>query len=501
MAYVDNICQGLLLCERRSRRRAGETYWIADERPYTMNEIIDTVERVLEKDFGLAVAHKRMTLPGFASDVAWLGRRLLQGVGLYHQKIHVLSEMNKTIACTIEKAKRELGYAPTVALEEGMRRSIRWLLGLQRRASILMAELAPRHRRRRLLRQLLVERLLAAGQAACASSTSHDADGRRAASSSCAATSATRRAVERACEGVDVVAPQRRAGAAREGQGAPSSSVNDGGTQNLLEAARKARRAQGRPHVVERGLRRARTQPGRPRTRAPAPERGLRPRQARRRAALPRVRAERGLDVTDHPPAHDPRPRPPRHLADPLRVDRGTGSNVPVLGRGRQPLPVRPRRRPRRRRVPRRRRAARRRDLQRRRGEVRHDARDARGARARHAAPGAASSRVPSAPGGRDDEGSRAGSASRRSAPYHALMYGRVDVLRHDSRTKRELGWSAKFSNAEMFCESYDWYVEHRDEVLGRRGASHHRSPVRQGALRAVSWTLALARPVGVPRR
>ena len=40
------------------------------------------------------------------------------------QKIHVLSEMNKTIACSIEKAGRELGYDPQIELEEGMRRSL-----------------------------------------------------------------------------------------------------------------------------------------------------------------------------------------------------------------------------------------------------------------------------------------------------------------------------------------------------------------------------------------
>jgi nucleoside-diphosphate-sugar epimerase len=40
----------------------------------------------------------------------------------------VLSEMNKTIACSIGKAERELGYDPKVALEEGMRRSIRFML-------------------------------------------------------------------------------------------------------------------------------------------------------------------------------------------------------------------------------------------------------------------------------------------------------------------------------------------------------------------------------------
>ena len=51
----------------------------------------------------------------------------LQALGAYNQKIHVLSEMNKTIACSVEKAKSELGYRPAVSLEEGMRRSLQWV--------------------------------------------------------------------------------------------------------------------------------------------------------------------------------------------------------------------------------------------------------------------------------------------------------------------------------------------------------------------------------------
>jgi nucleoside-diphosphate-sugar epimerase len=34
--------------------------------------------------------------------------------------------MNKTIACSVTRAEQELGYKPTVALEEGMRRSLKW---------------------------------------------------------------------------------------------------------------------------------------------------------------------------------------------------------------------------------------------------------------------------------------------------------------------------------------------------------------------------------------
>ncbi|MCC6214518.1 MAG: NAD(P)-dependent oxidoreductase [Polyangiaceae bacterium] len=127
MAYVGNICHGLLLAAQ-TPEAASETFWIADAEPYTMNEIVDTIERVLERDFGLACAHRRVRLPGLASELAWLGDRALQSVGLYHQKLHVLSEMNKTIACRIDKARRVLGYEPAIALEEGMRRSLRWCL-------------------------------------------------------------------------------------------------------------------------------------------------------------------------------------------------------------------------------------------------------------------------------------------------------------------------------------------------------------------------------------
>jgi nucleoside-diphosphate-sugar epimerase len=126
MAYIDNIVQGLLLAERVDKA-AGGTYWIADRRPYSMNEILSTVEEVMEKHFGVTPARKRVRLPGLASQVAQLTDASLQAAGLYHQKIHVLSEMNKTISCTVARAESELGYRPKVDLAEGMRRSLAWM--------------------------------------------------------------------------------------------------------------------------------------------------------------------------------------------------------------------------------------------------------------------------------------------------------------------------------------------------------------------------------------
>lgn len=131
MSYIDNVCQGLMLCEQVAGAN-GHTYWIADQRPYTMLEIIATVERLLESEFQIPVAHRRLRLPGAVSELALGTDALMQALGLYNQKVHVLSQMNKSIACSIEKARLELGYDPKIELEEGMRRSIAWLLGRSR---------------------------------------------------------------------------------------------------------------------------------------------------------------------------------------------------------------------------------------------------------------------------------------------------------------------------------------------------------------------------------
>jgi nucleoside-diphosphate-sugar epimerase len=127
MVYIDNLCQALIRAAVVDRA-GGRTYWVADETAYSMNEIIDTVETVLESDFEIKCRRKRIRLPSLAGKAAEWADGLLQALGWYLPKIHVLSEMGSNIACTIDRAREELGYRPGVALREGMRRSIRWCL-------------------------------------------------------------------------------------------------------------------------------------------------------------------------------------------------------------------------------------------------------------------------------------------------------------------------------------------------------------------------------------
>jgi hypothetical protein len=70
--------------------------------------------------------------------------------------------------------------------------------------------------------------------------------------------------------------------------------------------------------------------------------------------------------------------------------------------------------------------------------------------------------------------------------PYHSLMYGR-DMYFDLTPVMTALGWRATRSNEEMLIESYEHYLSHRDEILRRRGASRHRSPIAFGLLRLLA--------------
>jgi len=124
MVYVDNLVDGMLLAELVPQAR-GHAYWIADERPYLVTEIVETVGRAL-RDEGFSVKEGAMRLPAIAGRVAQIADGLIQRTGRYQQQLHVLGEMGTTIACDIGAARDELGYQPSVELYEGMRRSIRW---------------------------------------------------------------------------------------------------------------------------------------------------------------------------------------------------------------------------------------------------------------------------------------------------------------------------------------------------------------------------------------
>ena len=113
-----------------------------------------------------------------------------------------------------------------------------------------------------------------------------------------------------------------------------------------------------------------------------------------------------------------------------------------------------------------------------------------------HAGTGATVRRLPAAPAAAAMQVSaRAGLTP--FAPYHWLMYARSMWFDID-HVRDQLGWTPRWSTDEMFAQSYDWFLAHRDdEAPGPDGAtSPHRRTARAGALGALKRLSGLLPPV-----
>ncbi|WP_395161008.1 NAD-dependent epimerase/dehydratase family protein [Ilumatobacter sp.] len=124
MVFIDNLIEGIVRAEL-TPTAPGLGWWIADERAYTVSEIVETVGCALTAE-GYDVKANRLKLPNVVGDIAERVDAFFQRIDKYNQQFHVLGEMNKTIAVDISAAQRDLGYSPDVSLSDGMRRSIQW---------------------------------------------------------------------------------------------------------------------------------------------------------------------------------------------------------------------------------------------------------------------------------------------------------------------------------------------------------------------------------------
>ena len=57
--------------------------------------------------------------------------------------------------------------------------------------------------------------------------------------------------------------------------------------------------------------------------------------------------------------------------------------------------------------------------------------------------------------------------------------------------TTESLGFQPEYSNIRLFFESYDWYVENRNEILsGKISGSGHQSKLKKGVLSLIPYVL-----------
>lgn len=119
LTHVDNLVQAARLACIRPEA-AGQTYYIADETPYTTRRIVDAMAHAL------GVKPRYLPLPSIAATLAYDVDTLLSIMDIYVQPLHLLGEANWHVGVSIDKARSHLGYRPSVSLEEGMRAAVDW---------------------------------------------------------------------------------------------------------------------------------------------------------------------------------------------------------------------------------------------------------------------------------------------------------------------------------------------------------------------------------------
>jgi nucleoside-diphosphate-sugar epimerase len=67
-------------------------------------------------------------------------------------------------------------------------------------------------------------------------------------------------------------------------------------------------------------------------------------------------------------------------------------------------------------------------------------------------------------------------------APWHYLTYHKAFYF--DVTPLLQLGWKPRYSNDEMFLESYDWFRENYDRLAAEKAGSPHRRPVKESILK-----------------
>lgn len=121
LCFVDNLVGGLVLLANRADVD-GKIYILSDNSSYTYNEIIETASRVIQQRV------EAVRLPNFLGNVSWEIYCLMDNVfNLCLVELYAIKKMQLQEGCDITKARKEIGYNPSVSLESGIESTIHWL--------------------------------------------------------------------------------------------------------------------------------------------------------------------------------------------------------------------------------------------------------------------------------------------------------------------------------------------------------------------------------------
>ena len=119
--YIDNLVDAFELVTEKDGI-SGETYIIADEHYYTLNELVMSVAKALGSK--LRIFHLPFSPLWVAANLCEMVCKPLRVTPpLFRRRVDWFRQNR---AFSIEKAKQEIGYKPSVVLEEGLKKTGEW---------------------------------------------------------------------------------------------------------------------------------------------------------------------------------------------------------------------------------------------------------------------------------------------------------------------------------------------------------------------------------------
>ena len=118
MTSLDDLTELLVQC-LDDPAAAGETFWVADDVPYTTLATFEAMAAAAETPLRV---RRLPTAPARACEMLDLAYERLGG---YSMSLHLVGESHRDIGCSVEKARRVLGFEPRNDLVGGYRDALR----------------------------------------------------------------------------------------------------------------------------------------------------------------------------------------------------------------------------------------------------------------------------------------------------------------------------------------------------------------------------------------
>jgi nucleoside-diphosphate-sugar epimerase len=122
LVHVSDLAEGIILAGENPSS-TGRTYFISSDEVYSMRETAEMVAAILGKK-ARHLAIPRPVAYGVAMAAEAIAAVTRKTPVINRDKVTDLSQI--CWGCSIERARRELGYSPRVKLEEGLRETARW---------------------------------------------------------------------------------------------------------------------------------------------------------------------------------------------------------------------------------------------------------------------------------------------------------------------------------------------------------------------------------------